>query len=148
MWLGVGGTWSLESNGTAGIQAGFGSTHYFSDRWGIGGEIDYNSAHFSGDPVTGVMRVHQSVEFVLKRAGEWRPFMTASHGLNNWLEETSAPFDVIPEDAGWGYGMSAGIGYHMVQESGEFGTVLVQYHHTFGVEAARPLIAIGFAAGW
>lgn len=147
-WVGAGITQGLRDRAKLGGQFGFGLTHYYTDRWGVGLELDYSSANSPKDDVTGALRVHQSVECVFRRFAYHRPFAIASHGFNHWLQ--SQPTFLFPtiEEAGLGYGVSLGAGVHLIPEADAFATLLAQYHHTFGVDASRPIVSLTLAIGW
>ncbi|MFN0150326.1 MAG: hypothetical protein ACKVU1_06395 [bacterium] len=148
MWVGAGITQGLRDRAKLGGQFGFGLTHYYTDRWGVGLELDYSSANSPRDDITGVLRVHQSVECVFRRFADHRPFLIASHGFNHWLESKPAFLFPTIEEAGLGYGVSVGIGTHLIPASDAYATLLAQYHHTFGVDASRPIVSVTLAIGW
>jgi len=149
-WIGAGLTQGLRDRAKLGGQLGFGLTHYYTDRWGVGLELTYSTANSPRDDITGVIRAHQSVECVFRRFAHHRPFVVASHGFNHWLE--SPPTSILPlptiEEAGLGYGVSLGAGVHLIPEADAFATLLAQYHHTFGSGVSRPIASVTLAIGW
>ncbi len=147
-WIGAGLTQGLRDHSKLGGQFGFGLTHYYSDRWGVGLELGYSTANSPRDDVTGVLRAHQSVECVFRRFAVHRPFAVASHGFNHWIESQASTILPNLRSAGDGYGISVGAGVHVIPAADAVATLLAQYHHTFGVDASRPIASLTLAIGW